>query len=626
LTRPQAQRSTPTRSLVLGALGVVFGDIGTSPLYAFREVFLPERGIAVTEANVLAVLSLMFWAVTLVVSLKYVLIALRFDNRGEGGILALLALAWRLLRRRPRLRWVAGTAAVLGASFFFGDAVITPAISVLSAVEGLSVATPAFEGAVMPVTIAVLIALFAAQKRGTAGMGALFGPITIAWFVVLAGLGAWSIAKTPQVLAAIDPTHAVAFAAAHPGLTFVALGSVFLALTGGEALYADMGRFGPRPIRIAWFGLVFPALMLNYFGQGALILRHPAAVQNPFYFLAPGALLPPLVVLATAATVIASQAVISGAFSVAQQAARLGYFPRLRVQHTSDTEQGQIYVAPVNWLMLVLVLGLVLAFGSSSALAAAYGIAVSATMFLATALLGVVATMLRRRWTPVLLLLLAAIGCVELVFLFSNSIKIPEGGWFPLLAAAGLFTVLTTWRRGAEVIQYRESRRRVPLDGYSNLLASVHRVPGTAVFLSAERSSIPGTLLHNLKHNKVIHERVVLLRVEDEDVPRVAEDERAELEVLEHGAAYRATLHYGFREQPDVIAGLKLLGRLGLHFEVADTTFFLGRTTLAPSSQRTLFSWRRSLFRWMQKNSQTAAEYFGLPPDRTVELGRLISL
>ncbi len=626
MTRLQTHRSTPTRTLVLGALGVVFGDIGTSPLYAFKEVFAPERGLAIAEPNVLAVLSLIFWAVTLVVSLKYVLIALRFDNRGEGGILALLALAWRLLRRHPRLRWSAGTAAVLGASFFFGDAIITPAISVLSAVEGMSVATPAFDGAVIPVTIAVLVGLFAAQKRGTAGMGALFGPITIVWFLALGALGAWSILQTPQVLAALNPVHALGFAAAHPILTFVALGSVFLALTGGEALYADMGHFGAQPIRIAWFGLVFPALMLNYFGQGALILRRPEAVEHPFYFLAPHGLLPVLVVLATAATVIASQATISGAFSVAQQATRLGYFPRLRVQHTSDTEQGQIYVAPVNWLLLVLTLGLVLAFGSSSALAAAYGIAVSATMVLATALLAVVAATLRRRWTPLLLALLAAIGSVELVFFFSNSVKIGQGGWFPLLVAAGLFTLLTTWRRGAELIQYRESRRRVDIDAYSTLLGGVHRVPGTAVFLSAERNSIPGTLLHNLKHNKVIHERVVFLRVEDQDVPRVPEDERAELNVLEHGAAYQATLRYGFREQPDVIAGLKLLGRQGLHFDLPDTTFFLGRTTLAPSSQRTLFSWRRGLFRWMQKNSQTAAEYFGLPPDRTVELGRQISL
>jgi KUP system potassium uptake protein len=622
----QTPRITPTRTLALGALGVVFGDIGTSPIYAFREVFAPGRGMAVAEANVLAALSLIFWAVTLVVSLKYVLIALRFDNRGEGGILALLAMAWRLLRRHPRLRWSAATAAVIGASFFFGDAVITPAISVLSAVEGLSVATPAFDRAVIPVTLGVLVALFTVQKRGTAGMGALFGPITVVWFLVLAALGTWSIVQTPQVLAAIDPTHALAFAAAHPGLTFVALGSVFLALTGGEALYADMGHFGPRPIRIAWFGLVLPALMLNYFGQGALILRQPQAVEHPFYFLVPHTLLPALVMLATAATMLASQATISGAFSVAQQATRLGYFPRLRVQHTSDTEQGQIYIAPVNWLLLVMVLGLVVSFGSSSELAAAYGIAVSATMVLATALLAVVAFMLRRRWTPLLLLLLAAIACVELIFVFSNSAKIPEGGWFPLLVAAGLYTLLSTWRRGAEVIQYRESRRRVGIDAYSTLFGGVHRVPGTAVFLSAERNSIPGTLLHNLKHNKVIHERVVFLRVDDADVPRVPDDERTELNVLEHGAAYQATLRYGFREQPDVIAGLKLLGRLGLHFDLADTTFFLGRTSLAKSSQRTLFSWRRSLFRWMQKNSQTAAEYFGLPPERTVELGRQITL
>jgi KUP system potassium uptake protein len=612
-------------ALTLGALGVVFGDIGTSPLYAFREAFAGVKGLALGEANVLAVLSLIFWAVTIVVSLKYVVIALQFDNRGEGGILALLARSARLLRDRPRLQVTAGLIAILGASLFFGDAIITPAISVLSAIEGLSVATPAFESWVLPLAVIVLIVLFAMQRHGTGKVGRFFGPISLVWFVVIAVLGAMSILETPAILAAIDPRHALGFAVHHPILTFFALGAVFLAMTGGEALYADMGHFGRGPIRIGWFGVVFPCLMINYFGQGALVLRDPTAVKNPFYLLAPPELLLPLVVLATAATVIASQAVISGAFSVAQQASRLGFLPRLPVQYTSDTARGQIYIGNVNWLLLILVLVLVLEFKTSSAIAAAYGIAVSTTMVLETSLIVIVAVALRGRVNPLLVTALLVIGFVELLFFFSNVTKIPEGGWFPLLVAVVVFTFLTTWKRATDIIRSRELGRRVPLKGFLEALGSeVARVPGTAVFFTADPDSAPTTLLHNLKHNKVLHERVVFLTIATEDVPRLPDTERTQVQVLEPGKAYQATLRYGFREEPELTKGLQLLQRHGLKFEIPETTFFLGKSSIARAEKRGLFTWRRELFRWMQKNGPTAAEYFRLPPDRVVELGTQI--
>jgi KUP system potassium uptake protein len=613
------------RALALGALAIVFGDIGTSPLYALREAFDPRHGAALDEPNVLAVLSLIFWAVTLIVSLKYVAIALSFNNRGEGGILALFALSSHVLRRRHRLHYAAGIIAVAGAGLFFGDAVITPAISVLAAVEGVAVARPDLQRWVVPLALAVLTALFLLQRQGPGGVRRLFGPVILVWFLTLAGLGAHSIAQTPQVLAAVDPAYALHIFAQRPGLVFAVLGAVFLALTGAEALYADMGQVGPRPIRIAWFLLVFPALMLNYFGQGALLLRQPEALASPFYFLAPEGWLPVLVGLAIAATAIASQATIAGAFAVTQQAIRLGYFPRLPVQYTAR-EQGHIYIGKVNWLMLFLVLALVLEFGSSDALAGAYGLAVSMTMVLETALIVIVAALLPRRWVNLLALPLAVIGIVEAVFLASNSLKIEEGGWFPLSVAALLFVVLRTWQRGNDVLQFRESRKRVACAGFLQMVGDVPRVPGTAVFLTGERDAVPSTLLHNLKHNKVIHERVVFLRVEDAGVPQVARDERTEVQVIERGAVYQATLRYGFREEPDVIEGLRELGRHGLAFDLHQTTFFLGRATLAQSRQRTLFSWRRNLFRWMQKNSLADAEYFRLPPDRVVELGTQVTL
>jgi KUP system potassium uptake protein len=432
--------------------------------------------------------------------------------------------------------------------------------------------------------------------------------------------------QTPEVFAGLDPRHALRLAAEAPGIAFVALGAVFLALTGGEALYADMGHFGRRPIRWAWFCIVLPALMLNYFGQGALVLRNAAAVENPFYLLAPVELLLPLVVLATAATVIASQATISGAFSVTQQASRLGYLPRVVVLYTSDTERGQIYIPRVNWLLLVLVIVLVLEFRESSALAAAYGIAVSTTMVLETSLVMLVVAMMRPRYAPALLLVLAIVGCAELAFFASNATKFASGGWFPVAVAAIVFTMLTTWKLAADTIAASEEARRVPIEGFLATMAEVPRVPGTAIFFSAERDSVPTTLLHNLKHNKVLHERLVFLTVVTAEVPRLPDEERLEIEAIERGRCYKVSLNYGFREEPDILHAMKLLGQRGLAFEVEDTTFFLGKTMLARPEKPGLFTWRRGLFRWMQKNSPSAAEYFRLPPARVIELGTQISV
>jgi KUP system potassium uptake protein len=613
--------------LSLAALGVVYGDIGTSPLYAFKEALNGAHGLPFTEANVLAVLSMMFWSITLIVSLKYVTIVLRFDNGGEGGILALLALASRLTRQHPRLSWTVAMLGIFGASLFYGDAIITPAISVLSAVEGLSVVTPAFERWIVPITIAILIGLFAIQSRGTGTLGKLFGPIMVLWFLILAALGAVSIAQTPAVLAALDPRHALVFAWQAPGLTFLVLGAVFLALTGAEALYADMGHFGAQPIRLAWFALVFPSLMINYFGQGALVLRSPAAIKNPFYLLAPDELLIPLVLLATVATVIASQATISGAFSVTQQATRLGYLPRIQTRHTSETERGQIYIPQLSWTMLMLVILLVLGFKNSSAIASAYGIAVSGTMVLTTALVAVVAVSLPKRPNPLFLLALGLVGTMELVFFAANATKIADGGWFPLVCGLALFIMLTTWKRAETILTAHEKSKSVALGAFPTLCsADIPRVPGTAVYLSPDPASVPTALMHNLKHNKVLHERIVFLTIGNEDVPRISDFERTEVRVIERGHVYQATLHYGFMEEPDVPKGLLLLARHGLKFETLDTTFFLGKATLARATKTGLFTWRRELFRWMQRNSPATAEYFKLLPDRVIELGTRVTL
>jgi KUP system potassium uptake protein len=560
-----------------------------------------------------------------IVSLKYVVIVLRFDNRGEGGVLALLAFSTGAVRS-PRLRVAVPLVALFAAALFYGDAVITPAISVLSAVEGLSVATPTFEHWIVPIAIGILVALFAIQRHGTGAMGKLFGPVTVLWFLALAALGVASIAQTPAILGAMNPAHAVALTAQSPGLAFTVLGAVFLAVTGAEALYADMGHFGARPIRLAWFGLVLPALVINYFGQGALVLRDPRGVENPFYLLAPEGLLLPLVALATAATVIASQATISGAFSITQQASRLGYLPRIRVLHTSAAERGQIYIPRVNWIMLAVVVALVAGFGSSSNLAAAYGIAVSGTMLLTTWLIGVVVASGRGRMRIALLALLAAIGAIELVFVASNSTKIAAGGWFPLVLGLTLFIVLTTWKKGVAILRADEARTRMPLEGSVVLSADVARVAGTAIYLTADTGAVPGALLHVLKHFRVLHERMLFITIENVDVPRVPDAERTEVHVLQPGAVYTATVRYGFMETPDLPRALALLSRHGLHFEMSATSFFLGKTSLAPATRAGAFTWRRRLFAAMQRNAPSAAEYFGLPANRVVELGTRVAL
>ncbi len=612
-------------SITLAAIGVVYGDIGTSPLYAFREAFSGKHGIPLNADNVFAVLSMMFWAVTIIVSLKYVVLMLRFDNQGEGGVLALLSWAAHTVRHKPTVLWLVTVMGAFSASLFYGDAVITPAISVLSAVEGITVAVPEAEHFVVPLALAVLIGLFAIQRRGTAVVGAFFGPIMIAWFVALAALGIVSIVQTPQILMALSPVHALRFMIEHPGWAFLASAAVFLCLTGAEALYADMGHFGPKPVRLAWFGLVFPALMINYLGQGALLLRNPEAARNPFYLLAPEWLLVPLIGLAMAATVIASQAVISGAFSATQQASRLNFLPRLQVKHTSDTARGQVYIPLVNWSLLVLVVLLVLGFQNSDRLAAAYGIAVAGDLFLSSVILLVALTFTtgaRRALWPIFLVL----AIVEFYFFASNASKIMDGGWFPLALAAIVFTVLTTWRRGIDILRAKKEASADDIeDGLTLPLDGVPRVPGHAVFFSSGRSGCPGAFLHNLKHNHVVHETTVFLTVEFDDVPRVLDDERVEIQRGANGIA-RVIAHFGFREDPDIELVLRLAARKGLALQVQSTSFFTSKPTVVSVSRRGIFGWRRSLFGWMLQNSASVASYFNLPPNRVVELGAQVGI
>ena len=519
-----------TAKLTLAALGVVYGDIGTSPLYAFKEAFAGAHALPLTEANVLATLSSLFWAVMLIISLKYVWIVLRFSNEGEGGVLALTALAQRVTRQQPALTLAVIVAGIFAAALFYGDAVITPAISVLSAIEGLSVVTPAFEQWIMPITIGILIGLFIIQKHGTNRVGGLFGPVTVIWFVTLAVLGVLSIVQNPVVLQAINPLYAVQFALQHPLAAFLLMSAVFLALTGGEALYADMGHFGARPVRIAWYSLVCPSLLLNYFGQGALVLRSATAVQNPFYYLAPEWLILPLVVLAAAATVIASQATITGAYSMTLQATRLGYLPRMRVLHTSETERGQIYIPVINWMMLVAVVVLVMEFQSSGALAAAYGIAVSGTMIITTLLTGIVAITVPGRTRTLALVSLPIFFLMELVFFGSNATKLLHGGWMPIALGLAIFTLLITWKRGSEAVSMVRKKIDVSVADFLRTgVSSVTRVPGTAVYLTSDPELVPSALFHSLKHFKVMHEQIVFLHIVTEDIPRVPDSQRLAL-------------------------------------------------------------------------------------------------
>jgi KUP system potassium uptake protein len=615
-------------TLSLGALGVVFGDLGTSPLYALRESFHLEYGLAPTAPNVLGILSLILWSLILVISVKYLVFVMRADNRGEGGIMALTALVAPHIERPRGRRAVLVMLGLFGAALLYGDGMITPAISVLSAVEGLEVATPLFRPYVIPITIGILVVLFAFQSRGTGRVGKVFGPVMLLWMIVLALLGVRSIVGEPGVLKAINPLHGVDFFVRNGWRGSLVLGSVVLALTGAETLYADMGHFGKRPIRIVWFTVVLPALMLNYFGQGALILAHPEFIDQPFFQLAPTWGLLPLVALATVATVIASQAVISGAFSLTIQAVQLGYMPRLEIDHTSERERGQIYIPAVNWALMFACIGLVLGFRSSSNLAAAYGVAVTTDMVFTTILFAVVMRTRFRRSIIATIGLAGAFLVADLAFWAANIIKVPHGGWFPLVVAAAVFILMTTWKRGREILAQRLKVGELPFEVFTEsiLRNPPLRVPGTAIFMYGNPSTTPPALLHNLKHNKVLHERVVLLTIRTEEIPHVPIAERIQVEDLQHGF-FRITLCYGFMEDPNVPIALQLARAHGLEFKVMDTTYFLGRENLiATSRRRGMAVWREKLFAWMSKNSRAATSFFRLPPNRVVELGAQIEL
>jgi KUP system potassium uptake protein len=616
--QPHSRQSTA--ALALLALGVVYGDIGTSPLYAVKETFNPSHGIPFSADSVLGGLSAIFWTLMVVVSLKYVLLVLRADNRGEGGIVALLALATVAVRTRPRLHAVLLAVGVSGAALFYGDAVLTPAISVLSAVEGLEVGTAAFKPFVVPIAAGILVALFLIQRHGTGLVGALFGPVCMLWFVALAASGAWQIARAPQVLAALDPAHALRFVTAHGISSFLVLGAVLLAVTGAEALYADMGHFGRRAIRVAWFGLVAPALVLNYFGQGALLLSDPKALENPFYLAFPGWALYPMVALATAATVIASQATISGAYSLTAQAIQMGLLPRMAVHHTSARAIGQIYVPAVNWILLVVVAAAVVGFGSSGRLASAYGVAVMGTMLATTFLTFFV---IRHRWGYPLWLCILATGAfllVDAALLAAALHKVLEGGWFPLALGAAVFGLMMSWRRGRARMLRRLRSSSVPLDSFlRSLLADPPlRVPGTAVFLTATPDATPNALLHSLKHYRVLHEQNVFLTVEFADVPWIGFEERVRCERVAP-ACWRVTARYGFMNQPDVSLALELCGPLGLQVDPMQLSYFLSREKLVPAQGGETL--RDRLFAYLQRNAASAADFFNIPSNQVVELG-----
>ena len=616
--------------LALGALGVVYGDVGTSPLYAVRECFHGSHRVATTPGNILGILSLIFWSLTLIISIKYLVLVMRADNRGEGGILALMALLGPRRGESPRSagrHFVLISLGLFGAALLYGDGIITPAISVLSAVEGLKVATPYFTPFVVPITIVILIGLFFFQKRGTGGVGAVFGPVMVVWFATLAILGVAELLRAPAVLAAVNPWHALDFFIRNKLHGFLVLGDVVLAVTGAEALYADMGHFGKRPIRLAWFVLVLPALMLNYFGQGALLLRVPAAAENPFYRLAPDWGLYPLVALATFATVIASQAVISGAFSLTRQAVQLGYSPRVEVDHTSAREIGQIYIPGINWTLMLATIALVLGFRSSTNLASAYGVAVTTTMAITTVLLFFVERELWKwKLLPALLLTIVFL-VVDLSFWGANMIKVEQGGWFPLAVAAFVFTLMSTWKRGRALLASTFGMRGLPVDIFVRDIATSHpvRVPGMAVFMTRNTSGVPPVLLHHLKHNKVLHEQVVLLSVLTEEIPVVPKEERVRVEPAGEGI-FRIVAHYGFMEDPNILAVLTEAKHEGLSFKLGSTTFFLGRETLLTTRRPGMARWRKALFAFMSRNARTATAYFRIPPNRVVELGAHIEL
>ena len=625
-TTPPHGPKEPLPKLMLGAIGVVYGDIGTSPLYAIKESFVGPHPLAVDRMHILGVLSLIFWSLMLVVTFKYVFVAMRADNKGEGGSFALLSLISRNLGEK---RWTKGLVlmGVLATCLFYGDAMITPAVTMLPAIEGLAVVEPQVQPLVIPITIAILIGLFVIQRRGTGTVGGWFGPIILAYLATLAALGLMRIIQRPEVVAALSPSWAMRFFMLDPKLGFLALGSVFLAVTGAEALYADMGHFGRKAIGLSWLTLVYPCLMLNYLGQGALLLQNPAAVQNPFYLMAPEWGRLPLVAIATLACIVASQAVISGAFSVTHQAVQLGYLPRLRTEHTSEKAAGQIYIPAVNWLLLAMVILLVLGFQKSTRLASAYGIAVTGTMLITTIMLAFLIFQVWR-WNKIIAsLVIGLFLVVDSIFFASNITKVADGGWFPLLVAAISFTVLTTWAKGRALMRERLQQSALPLAIFvKSTSASVHRVRGTSVFLSTSADAVPAALLHNLKHNQVLHERVLILNVKVEEVPHVPPDKRIEIEDAGHGF-YRVVLHYGFMQEVDIPRDLAGITTCGEPFNMMSTSFFLGRQKLIASKKAPgMALWREKLFAWMLKSSESAMEFFKLPTNRVVELGSQLQI
>jgi KUP system potassium uptake protein len=627
--------------LALGALGVVYGDIGTSPLYAIKECVTLPHGVAPGAANVLGILSLVFWSITLVVSIKYLLFVMRADNHGEGGVLALLALVMRPRDDAQDKKDREDTAdakpyrhtrklimlGLFGAALLYGDGVITPAISVLSAVEGLTVATDTFTPVVVPITCFILIALFAAQKRGTSGIGSMFAPVTLCWFVAIGIMGMRWVLRHPGILASVNPIYAVRFFVAHGKHGFLVLGSVVLCITGGEALYADMGHFGTRAIRTAWYACVFPALLLNYFGQGALLLERPDLASNPFFALVPAGWLYPVVVLATLATVVASQALISGAFSLTRQAVQLGYLPRVTIIHTSGTTEGQIYVPEVNWLLMLACVALVLGFRESGRLADAYGIAVTGTMSITSVLFYSVARV-RWGWSRAKAgALLALFLTFDLAFFVACAAKILHGGWFPILVAAGIFTVMLTWKTGRRMLGEKIAAEALPLDAFLEDIdrCNPYRVAGTAVFLTSTRRGTPAVLLHHFKHNKVLHKQVVILSIVTDAVPEVKPDDIVRLKFFDRGF-WAVTAHYGFMQTPDILQVLRACGSQGLLLNEADTSFYLGRETLLYGKRGGMALWRKILFRFLSRNARSATDFFSIPPNRVVEIGTQIEL
>ncbi len=611
--------------LAVGAIGIVFGDIGTSPLYAFKETFAGHHPLALDQEHIMGVISLMFWSMMAVVTLKYVSVIMRADNKGEGGSLALLAL---INRSSGQKKWTAGIVilGVFATALFYGDSMITPAVSVLSAVEGIAVAAPTFSGWILPIAVAILVALFSIQRTGTARVGAMFGPIMLGYFAVIATLGTLSVIKTPEVLWALLPSYAVHFFVIDGFAAFLALGSVVLAVTGAEALYADMGHFGRKPIRVSWLWFVLPALMLNYMGQGALLMRDAAALQSPFYLLAPEWLRLPLVGIATMAAIIASQAVITGAFSVTQQGIQLGFIPRLRISHTSAATAGQIYIPLINWALMIAIILLVLTFQTSSNLTAAYGIAVTGAMLIDNFLIAVVLFGLWKWKKRYAVPLLALFFVVDLAYFTANMTKVPDGGWFPLLVGVVIFTLLTTWAKGRRLMVERMRESAMPIKVFIQSAAtSATRVRGTAVFMTSTPEGVPHALLHNLKHNKVLHERVILLTVKIADQPYVDDKDRVTLDDLGQGF-HRMKIFYGFMQEADVPAALQSCSTCGGAFNMMDTSFFLSRQTLLPSESPGMRIWREKLFAWMLRNAESAMEFFRLPTNRVVELGSQVEI